>query len=184
LSLYCNRDYDNLDELIVEMIGLLEIIVDSIRRMLNLASCDRIVPIYHSAFYDSSCAYSVSAVFWVFSSSLIIGAFGVLMLLFRAACKPTLHESASMVLETDNNEGAMYDEQLKVPDESDVKDNVPVETEVEDTSKALEAVVSEEKEIPDKNGIDHNFYVDADVVSEVQEVPDRNGVDRNFYFDA
>lgn len=125
LSAYCNRDYDDLDQLIVEMRGFLDVIFDSLRRTLELISCGRIVPIYHSAFYDSSCAYSASAVVWVFASSLIMGTFGILMLLFRAACKPTLHEDA--LIDTDQNEHVVYDEGLKELGEGDVVDDVIVD---------------------------------------------------------
>jgi hypothetical protein len=121
LSDHCNRSYDSLDELIVEMAGFLDIILDAVRGTLGLISCSRIVPIYHRAFYDSSCAYSVSAVFWVFSSSLIMGTFGLVMLLFRAACKPTIRESALM--DTDEHENVVYDEELKDVGIRDIADN-------------------------------------------------------------
>lgn len=131
LSAYCNRSYDSLDELIIEMAGLLDIKLDAIRGVLGLISCSRIVPIYHSAFYDSSCAYSVSAVFWVFSSALIMGTFGVVMLLFRAACKPTLYEVSLTDPDTADNEHVMYDEELKDPNERDTFEDRDVGDEAE-----------------------------------------------------
>ena len=114
LSLYCNRSYDNVDELIVEMNEILDVVIEAIRRTIDLISCDRIVPIYHRAVYDSSCKYSVSAVFWVFSAALIMGAFGLMMLLFRSACKPTLYENSVVVPDLDDKdnelEHVVYDE--------------------------------------------------------------------------
>jgi hypothetical protein len=164
LSAHCNRDYDALDELIVEMSGFLEILLGSVRSILGLISCSRIVPIYHRAFYDSTCAYSVSAVFWVFSSSLIMGSFGLLMLLFRAACKPTLHEGALM--DADNNELVLYDEELKGVDEGDVADNVLVDdAEVEDTNNEFTPVANiDEGEEANKIAGEADGHVTTDMV--------------------
>jgi hypothetical protein len=71
-------------------------------RTLDLASCERIVPIYTNTFYTASCEYSLQALIWMFASAIIIGFFGMLMVTFRAAYKPTLNnEDPSAVLESD-----------------------------------------------------------------------------------
>jgi hypothetical protein len=121
LSLHCNRNYDNVDELVGQMNDVLDVVIEAVQRTINLVSCERIVPIYHRAIYDSSCKYSVSAVFWVFSAALIMGAFGILMILFRAACKPTLYDNAVVLPDLDerNNqmEHVMYDDGRMIGDD-------------------------------------------------------------------
>lgn len=114
LSLHCNRDYSNVDELVGQMNGILDVVIEAVQRTINLLSCDRIVPIYHRAVYDSSCTYSVAAVFWVFSAALIMGAFGLLMILFRSACKPTAYDNSVVVPDLDERgnhlEHVVYDD--------------------------------------------------------------------------
>jgi hypothetical protein len=119
LSLYCNREYDNVDALIVEMTKILSVLLEAIQRTLDLVSCERIVPIYHRAVYDGACKYSVSALFWVFSAALIMGSFGLLMILFRSAYKPTLYGNSYIGRDEDSN---YYDDgpQAVVDDEVDM----------------------------------------------------------------
>jgi hypothetical protein len=122
LSLHCNRDYDNVDELIGQMNNILDVVIEAVQRTINLVSCNRIVPIYHRAVYDSSCKYSVSAVFWVFSAALIMGSFGLLMILFRSACKPTIYLNAVVVPDLDERddqlEHVVYDDGRIIADEN------------------------------------------------------------------
>jgi hypothetical protein len=122
LSLSCNRDFAPLEALVDKMTNVLEVLRASVDRALSLAECDRIVPIYTNTFYDGTCDYSVKAVFWVFSCTLIIGFFGMLMIMFRSALKPTIYEEKllegadELNLHTSNEgkgeEGTMYEEKL------------------------------------------------------------------------
>ena len=96
LELYCNRDFDSLVVLLPEMQTILDALLSATDRTLDLISCERIVPVYHRAIYDGACEYSVSAVYWFFSASLIMAVFGFLMILLRAAYKPTLYEDVDV----------------------------------------------------------------------------------------
>ena len=57
LSLYCNREFNALDEQIDNMNIILTILIESLTRVLDLVSCRRIVPIYT----DTSKFFSLSA---------------------------------------------------------------------------------------------------------------------------
>jgi hypothetical protein len=87
LSLYCNREFDDLEQLLADMGTVLHKLTEAANRTLGLVECDNIVPIYHRAVYDGACLYSVSAVFWVFSCALILAFFGLIMITFRSAYK-------------------------------------------------------------------------------------------------
>ena len=105
LSLYCDRDFDVLDELLGDMTDILNVTVTSVRRTLALVSCDQIVPIYTGLFYEGTCTYSMKAVMWVYSGLLIMAVFGLTMLTMRAAIKPTLYvtiDDEDMLLEEEN----------------------------------------------------------------------------------
>lgn len=96
LELYCNRDFDSLVVLLPEMQTILDALLSATNRTRDLISCERIVPVYHRAIYDGACEYSVSAVYWFFSAALIMAVFGFLMILLRAAYKPTLYEDVDV----------------------------------------------------------------------------------------
>jgi hypothetical protein len=98
LSLYCNREFEPLDALVTQMLGILAILREAGERTLDLASCDRIVPIYTNTFYTGSCDYSLKAMMWIFACALIIGTSGMLMVTFRAAYKLTVLEDPSAIL--------------------------------------------------------------------------------------
>lgn len=106
LALYCNREYDSVDTLLDEMNELISILLVALQRTLDLISCERIVPIYHRAIYDGTCNYSVSAMFWIFSAALLMGFFGIIMILCRASYKPTEYDTteAPMAKLYDDNE--------------------------------------------------------------------------------
>jgi len=89
LSLYCGRDFDKLGALLAEMQTLLQVLLESFYRTLNLISCKRVVRIYHTTVYDAVCQYSVNGVMWVFASAAVMATFGLIMILFRSAYKPT-----------------------------------------------------------------------------------------------
>lgn len=125
LSLYCNREYDNVDTLLDEMNEIIKLLQESLTRTLDLLSCERIVPIYHRAIYDGSCQYSVSATMWIFSAAIIMGFFGIVMLLCRAAYKPTEYDDtvAPMAKLYDDNEPQLvtYDDGNVEPQYSPTK---------------------------------------------------------------
>lgn len=96
LSTYCNRDFGTIDATVTQMETIVNSLLTAVNQTLDLVACQRIVPIYDQAMYDGACEYSVMAVFWVFSSALIMGTFGLLMILFRAAYKPTISDHVSL----------------------------------------------------------------------------------------
>lgn len=93
LSLYCGRDYESLQGLLVDMENLLKVVVGSLQRALNAVSCDIWVPIYHRAVYDGACDTSLNALVWMWSTSLILASTGWLMLFLRSSYQPTAVEA-------------------------------------------------------------------------------------------
>jgi hypothetical protein len=91
LELYCNRNFDTVDELLGSMLDVLNTLAVAIQRTLDLVRCERIVPIYTSLFYDGTCSYSMNAVIWLFSGLLMISFFGLLMITLRSAYQPTMY---------------------------------------------------------------------------------------------
>jgi hypothetical protein len=118
LSLYCNREYNNVDALLTEMNDIINVLLEAIERTVDLIACERIVPIYHRSIYDATCQYSVSAVFWIFSGALIMGFFGLLMILFRSAYKPTIYDDS--VSATNNRNSDHVEPQLVEYDDGHV----------------------------------------------------------------
>lgn len=111
--MYCNREFFALDGQIDNMQMILTILTDSLTRLLDLVSCQRIVPIYtdtstcsgyecmftllqyqrvspllsYFLVYDASCEYSTKALFWIFCCAVILGTFGLIMITLRASYK-------------------------------------------------------------------------------------------------
>jgi hypothetical protein len=100
LSLYCNREFAPLEAILDEMRNIVVILQTAGQRILELASCDRIVPLYTNTFYNGTCEYSLRAIYWIFSCALIIGISGMLMITFRAAYKLDLLEDPNALLES------------------------------------------------------------------------------------
>lgn len=92
LSLYCNRDYTDLQQLVSNMDSLIALLMDSVLRTMDLIDCDRIVPLYTATVYGGMCTYAPSAVFWVFACCLLLGLSGMLMITFRSSYKLTRYE--------------------------------------------------------------------------------------------
>jgi hypothetical protein len=92
LSLYCDRDYSSLTEMVDNMDTLVQLLVDAVTRTIDLVRCDRIVPLYTETIYQGVCTYSPAAVFWVFFSCLFMGLAGLLMITFRSSYKMTDYE--------------------------------------------------------------------------------------------
>lgn len=110
----CGRDLDRMEVLLAEMRSLLEALLESVYQMLDLLSCERVVRIYTSLLYDGACQYSVNGVMWVFASSLVMAIFGLVMILFRSAYKPTRY--AMVRQEEPLEEQAQEDEDSKASD--------------------------------------------------------------------
>ena len=98
LSLVCNRDFGGFEVLIDNLDALMVLLLESVRKTLDLLACDRIVPLYTETVYSGMCTYSPEAVFWVFSSCLVMGVMGMIMLTTRAAYKRTFYTIPEQVV--------------------------------------------------------------------------------------
>ena len=85
---HCERDYSLLTRALLGVLSDIRSLRDSALQLLELVRCDAIVPLYHSLSYDAACQYSVTAVMWIFSASLIMSVFGLLMITCRSALAP------------------------------------------------------------------------------------------------
>ena len=95
LKVDCGPDLDKMGVLLAEMRSLVGVLLESVYQTLSLLSCDRVVRIYTSLLYDGACQYSVNGVMWVFASALVMALFGLIMILFRSAYKPTRYTIVS-----------------------------------------------------------------------------------------
>jgi hypothetical protein len=89
LSLLCGRDYSSFTTLINHVDGLIASLLQELSATLEFVSCNAIVPLYTSTVYDGMCSFLPDAVFWVFSCSLIMAIFGMIMITTRSALKRT-----------------------------------------------------------------------------------------------
>lgn len=103
-----------------QLLEILVILREAGERTLDLASCDRIVPIYTNTIYTGTCDYSLKALIWIFSCALIIGTSGMLMVTFRAACKPTVFEDSDGT-RLEGSDGADTDMNITTPRVSEVR---------------------------------------------------------------
>lgn len=85
----CSTGFDNVMDSISHIQNTTNALLESVLRLIDLMGCDNVVPIYQSLFYDATCEYSVTAVMWVFSASLVMTTFGLLIITFRSAYSPT-----------------------------------------------------------------------------------------------
>lgn len=87
LAVYCNRNFDLFEPVIMAMIDIVTILKTTQSAVLDIARCGRLIPLYTDTTYKAGCEYAPSAVFWVFYSSLILGVFGMGMITTRSAMK-------------------------------------------------------------------------------------------------
>lgn len=87
LSLHCNRNLDGVDLLIQNVQDLFRLTLASVQRIMDLLSCERIVPLYTTSVYEGTCEYSSKAVFWIYCSALVMAVMGMLMITLRASYK-------------------------------------------------------------------------------------------------
>lgn len=102
LSQECGVDYNAYKELLLKLQAHSDILGDASRRSLELMSCRSIVPLYTNLVYDATCDENMTAALWLFSCSLIISFFGMVMITLRGACYPLL------VWDDDDEKGSFY----------------------------------------------------------------------------
>jgi hypothetical protein len=87
LSLHCNRNFDGVDLLLDNVLDLFRLTLASVQRIMDLLSCERIVPLYTTSVYQGTCEYSSKAVYWMYCSALVMAVMGMLMITLRASYK-------------------------------------------------------------------------------------------------
>jgi len=93
LTFLCGKNFTAYEVLLNTMETNLGILRKDAASVLDLLSCDRIVPIYTRTVYDGTCTYSISGLTWTFASFFIIAFMGMLMLTFRAAFYEVIDEN-------------------------------------------------------------------------------------------
>jgi uncharacterized membrane protein len=99
LSLGCNRDFHPLHRALGQMIGVLDALKQSANSVLNLLSCQQVVPIYTEVSYDALCTYSISGFAWIFSCLLILSVTGHIVIMFRSAYQNTVLDTKHAMLD-------------------------------------------------------------------------------------
>jgi hypothetical protein len=89
LELLCNRDFESVRLMIIDIVDIMQVVVSALSRTIALTKCDTIVPIYASTAYDATCNYSMKALTWLFMGMLVVSFAGLWMLMLRSAYKPT-----------------------------------------------------------------------------------------------
>jgi len=105
LSLACNRDFRPLVRSLAQMVGVLDSLLQSSSRAVNLLSCERVVPVYTTIFYDATCKYSITGFTWLFSCLLIVSAMGMIMIMFRSSYQNTIYERSPILMDESSGGG-------------------------------------------------------------------------------
>lgn len=144
LNLICGKDFSTYQSLLGTMQDNLGILSDDATAVLDILSCERIVPIYTNTVYGGTCTYSVTGVAWMFSSFLVIAFVGMLMLTFRAAFYETdLGSDDQLSPKVESNDGENNPNELLEPHNDGDRDGYGV------SEKRLEEQsVQESKGIP------------------------------------
>jgi hypothetical protein len=90
-------------------------------KIIDLLSCNVIVPLYTGTVYDGMCTYAPGAVYWTFACAVVMAVSGMGMITMRASYKPTVYEQEPA---RDEN-GAMSD------DDVFIKEIAPITTAAE-----------------------------------------------------
>jgi hypothetical protein len=105
LSLGCNRDFHPLHRSLGQMVGVLDAVLQSANTVLNLLSCQQVVPIYTEISYDAVCTYSISGFTWIFSCLLILSATGHIVIMFRSSYQNTVFDLKHAMLDESSGLG-------------------------------------------------------------------------------
>ena len=71
------------------MQGLIDTSLSVVTQSLLLSSCSQIVPLYEKTVYDGLCGFSISALNYMFLSSLFMAVLGLAMVTLRAFLVPS-----------------------------------------------------------------------------------------------
>ena len=103
LSLGCNRDFAPLRRSLSQMVGVMDALLQSSNRAINLLRCERIVPVYTSMVYDATCSYSVSGFTWMFCCLLIVSLCGMIMIMLRSSYQNTIFERPPQLMDENSS---------------------------------------------------------------------------------
>lgn len=80
---------------------------------LELLRCENIVALYTNTFFGGTCTYSVNGVTWAFSSFMVVGTAGLIMIMLRSSWQNVLTDANSsdsdFVDEIDDNDDEYFD---------------------------------------------------------------------------
>jgi len=111
LALGCNRDFRPLHRALGQMVGVLDALLQSGNRAINLLKCDRIVPVYTDMVYNATCTNSIYGFTWIFSSLLLVSIFGMIMIMFRSSFQNTIFDRPPSMM--DDSSGVHDRQRLK-----------------------------------------------------------------------
>jgi hypothetical protein len=87
----CGGDFTDFSKLMIDMSNQLKLLKEQVDRSLDLVKCENINKLYVDIFHKAGCSYSVDAMAWIFTSSLVISVCGLIMIMLRSAYYPVQH---------------------------------------------------------------------------------------------
>ena len=84
----CGRDFTDFSKLMTDMINQLKLLKQQADRSIDLVKCENINKLYVNTFHKAGCSYSVDAMAWIFTSSLVISVCGLIMIMLRSSYYP------------------------------------------------------------------------------------------------
>lgn len=88
LSAQCGREFGSVLEIVEDMSDNLKLLQQQVDVSLDLVSCENINKLYVNTVHEAGCTYSVTALSWIFASSLVISVCGMIMIMLRASYYP------------------------------------------------------------------------------------------------
>jgi hypothetical protein len=118
-SICGDGDFQSIEVLTEYILGILVRLVEAALGVLEVLSCETIVPLYTTTFYSGTCEYSVQGVTWTFASFLVIAVFGMIMITFRTAYLPMEEDNDAYKTADTEPAPVTFDEEIKnEPDSS------------------------------------------------------------------
>ena len=84
----CGGDFTDFSKLMIDMSNQLKLLKEQVDRSLDLVKCENINKLYVDIFHKAGCSYSVDAMAWIFTSSLVISVCGLIMIMLRSSYYP------------------------------------------------------------------------------------------------
>jgi hypothetical protein len=84
----CDSDFSDFSRLMKDMSNQLKLLKQQADLSLDLVKCENINKLYVNTFHKAGCTYSVDAMAWIFTSSLVISVCGLIMVMLRSSYYP------------------------------------------------------------------------------------------------